>query len=800
MKQRPLQDEMANRLSSWDEKPHAPANGFPSDGAVDESRRISSGSLSATPICVVGMHRSGTSLLMQMLSICGVAMGEDERIRAPGDQDNPTGYWEHPRFQEINKRLLRRLGGSWKAPPSFPADWKKDPGLLDLRKEALELVERLRGQGVWGWKDPRNSLTIPFWSDLLPGLRFVVIFRNPLQVAMSLHGRLNEGLARSKAGLTFQSALALWGEYYRRILNDLPDKDSCPIAHYETLLYEPAGELRRILDVLRLEMDSGGFERAVQAARSDLFRNRASEALLDSPGLPDVIRSTYEKLATAAGPHCRAMRLDAEYQEALRHEDPAFLQLSAAAGFPTDPLPARRGEKTESLQDVEIVVVHYRHVRPTVVMLNALFRHYPELDVTLMDNSGGLCPADRTVMPHLAEYARQIRVLVNPASEHGPETELSHGGGIDLARRHCTRRYLLTMESDTIVLGRGCIEYALSLMDDGYDWGGVAQKPVGNRFASFSPCFAIFRVDLLNRYDLSFCRRRRTPEERRGEDLLLRHHSQAAERVRRGLPLEYLEGKPPDTYRRSPEEIIAVEVAHLDYFDTAEWVHYVLARKGHRGLLFRCPPTICHIWGSRDESLFLGNFREKLPCLDPDDFLPPTLATQLSMVPLECLALVQGDARTPAQHWIWTGGKAGRLATDAGGLEVELDVEESEKVYLAMGEGSFAKPPAEALNARLAAGTAHSLRCTWRAPASLEGRLWIIEYAGGTRIQHHNLTLKNGANALEFVTGPATDRFRVLFRFSGTGRATIRDLNLSAALQSRERGHSVVTASAHIQT
>ena len=30
---------------------------------------------------------------------------------------------------------------------------------------------------MWGWKDQRNSLTLPFWEDLLPGLKTVIVVR-----------------------------------------------------------------------------------------------------------------------------------------------------------------------------------------------------------------------------------------------------------------------------------------------------------------------------------------------------------------------------------------------------------------------------------------------------------------------------------------------------------------------------------------------------------------------------------------------------------------------------------------------
>ena len=32
---------------------------------------------------------------------------------------------------------------------------------------------------VWGWKDPRTCLTLPFWQDVIGSIRYVICIRNP---------------------------------------------------------------------------------------------------------------------------------------------------------------------------------------------------------------------------------------------------------------------------------------------------------------------------------------------------------------------------------------------------------------------------------------------------------------------------------------------------------------------------------------------------------------------------------------------------------------------------------------------
>ena len=157
----------------------------------------------------------------------------------------------------------------------------------------------------------------------------------------------------------------------------------------------------------------------------------------------------------------------------------------------------------------------------------------------------------------------------------------------------------------------------------------LPEKIIGRKWSLIIDCFNgtgchVF-PDLLNAYDLSFRRRNRGPDDYDPDDPIIRHHLLAAEQAELGLPLTYPEGKPPDTYQRPRERIVRTELDHLSYFDTGEWVHHVLRRKGYRGRLFPPLDSVCHIWGSRDEKLFFTHFRQKVPHLEVNDLLPPAL-------------------------------------------------------------------------------------------------------------------------------------------------------------------------------
>jgi hypothetical protein len=48
----------------------------------------------------------------------------------------------------------------------------------------------------WGWKDPRNTFTLPFWLDIFPEAKVIHIFRHPLDIINSLRTRRGRGLSR----------------------------------------------------------------------------------------------------------------------------------------------------------------------------------------------------------------------------------------------------------------------------------------------------------------------------------------------------------------------------------------------------------------------------------------------------------------------------------------------------------------------------------------------------------------------------------------------------------------------------
>lgn len=181
-----------------------------------------------TITCVAGMHRSGTSMVARLLNLAGLSLGDEgELLRAA--TDNPEGFWENEEFVAINDAILTYYKGGWDVPPQMHERWETSKEVNQFSERATKLIGKFANEKDWGWKDPRNSLTYPFWSQLLPELKVVICLRNPAEVAESL-------TKRGFNSLSF--GVNLWYEYNKRLIETIPI-DSYIITHYDTYFINP---------------------------------------------------------------------------------------------------------------------------------------------------------------------------------------------------------------------------------------------------------------------------------------------------------------------------------------------------------------------------------------------------------------------------------------------------------------------------------------------------------------------------------------------------------------------------------
>jgi hypothetical protein len=241
------------------------------------------------PVCIAGMHRSGTSMVAKLLHESGLYLGPESDLIPPGP-GNPEGFWENRRFVQINARILKVLRGAWDYPPPIPEDWST-ASLASQRAKAELVLADFAGREPWGWKDPRNCLTLPFWQLLLDSTKVVLVVRNPLETAESL---------RKRNGFSYALGLALWHTYYQRVCDVASPSDRI-VTHYDVYFRDPGPELRRMLTFLDLTVDEDVVERASATLVDEARHYRLTTQDLRKAGAAPELIDLYRELCIEAG-------------------------------------------------------------------------------------------------------------------------------------------------------------------------------------------------------------------------------------------------------------------------------------------------------------------------------------------------------------------------------------------------------------------------------------------------------------------------------------------------------------------
>ncbi|MGI3130195.1 sulfotransferase [Halopseudomonas pachastrellae] len=228
------------------------------------------------PIIIVGMHRSGTTMLVDIFEKLGGFFGNKYGI-------NKEAY----EFLKFHEETLRNTGGAWDNVELLKYIDEHKIAAEQLQKKFLAYSQKRKiknyiskggAQKFWGWKDPRNCLFISNWANIFPEAKVIFIYRNPLDVAKSLKKRSDLSLSteswlggvklktkikdifrdnrshplESVACTSLRHGLDLWTEYNKRALRSLEKIEHIKIK-YENLLADPEKELKKIFDYLDIQ-------------------------------------------------------------------------------------------------------------------------------------------------------------------------------------------------------------------------------------------------------------------------------------------------------------------------------------------------------------------------------------------------------------------------------------------------------------------------------------------------------------------------------------------------------------------
>jgi len=162
---------------------------------------------------IAGMPRSGTSFTTSLLQSAGLDIGK--RLLEPA-QGNVKGFFENRDFLEFHETVLRSQG-------IHDIGWTLQEK-IDVEEQYVEQAKELITENshlpIWGWKDPRTTLFLDFWLNLLPHANFILIYRSPWEVVDSLYRRGDPIFLEQP-----ELAVKIWMHYNKKIL-EFYDKSS----------------------------------------------------------------------------------------------------------------------------------------------------------------------------------------------------------------------------------------------------------------------------------------------------------------------------------------------------------------------------------------------------------------------------------------------------------------------------------------------------------------------------------------------------------------------------------------------
>lgn len=304
-----------------------------------------------------------------------------ERLLA-ADRGNPAGYFEDLDFLELNRRILvastppedGHRDWGWTESESFDsASWPA------YRHEAAALVAARSDRGPWGWKDPRTSMLLDFWDEVLGRqARFLLLYRHPWEVA--------DSMARTGAEVWLTHpgyAARIWTQYNRRVLDfHRAHRDRTLLVSTNRLLRDPEA----FVDTMRRFGIDGDVATIASLRAGDAF-----VSLPDDDPLPRLWRHT----------HAEAMELLGALDDAA--------DVGNDRKWEKAPLTVARPERPR----LSVVIPCHDDGDYLIEAVASVERNAPEAELIVVDD-GSTQPRTRQVLAALRDAG--VRVLEQPPS------------------------------------------------------------------------------------------------------------------------------------------------------------------------------------------------------------------------------------------------------------------------------------------------------------------------------------------------------------------------------------------------
>lgn len=266
-------------------------------------------------LVVLGMHRSGTSLVTDLLQTLGLFVGDPDHL-TPANWENPRGFFERRDMRGICDRLLHAAGSDWWKVGAFAPDAVLPELAARTAAEFRGIRAELDRHGQWAVKEPRLCLVLPLLSSGLRNCAALIVVRNPVEVARSL---------RTRNGFPTAVGLALWELYTSAALRNSAAFPRRVVLHHEIVARPAAAVAALREDLIGLGLAVGAIEQTSGIVDAALHRARAEEgeeAALLSPQQramwDSICRGAIDEVALDVSPLGRRILSDFDVDEAAR--------------------------------------------------------------------------------------------------------------------------------------------------------------------------------------------------------------------------------------------------------------------------------------------------------------------------------------------------------------------------------------------------------------------------------------------------------------------------------------------------
>ncbi len=225
------------------------------------------------PIIILGVERSGTSVVAEMLHRWGAYAGPSEKLHK-ADAHAPRGYWEYLPLWD----LLAELGGFDTGATWWDCDFQQrmenKATAPVYRKKATELMAEMHNGGPWFWKDPALSHFLPFWKRIWDDAIYIITVRNPFDTAVSWQKFIMP--SNMKGTISFVAMnLLRWQHIMTLILQHTEDAQHKLFFGYEDIIRNPRVQAERLADFLNSKFGNRAspIQEVVDVVEPQLWRN-----------------------------------------------------------------------------------------------------------------------------------------------------------------------------------------------------------------------------------------------------------------------------------------------------------------------------------------------------------------------------------------------------------------------------------------------------------------------------------------------------------------------------------------------